>query len=241
MATYGELTFNDVVSGTIETVSTHIRPIAVYFVGLSLLGSAIELVDLGALESFAGESRAISAVQSLAGLGAGLAGLVVFVVAVIAQYLLWETMLRGHLATAPRRRYLAFLGQAILIGLGVAFGYVLLIIPGLVMTARWSLAPALIVNRNQGVIEAMGSSWDAIKGNTTPVVIAIIVGAVVLGIVAAVASGMSIFSTSGSSSPLAVVVGQLTSHAGTVLSIALGTFLYRRLYDQSDELVEVFA
>lgn len=237
MAEYGEHTFGEVARGTVEAVSQHVRPVAAYVVVLSVIGAAIELVDLGFLRSYADDDEVLSAALGLTGLGAGLAVIPIFVLGVIGQYLLWETMLRGHLSVSqPRRRYFAFLGQAILISLASGFGYLLLIVPGLIMSARWSIAPALIVKRDQRIVEAMGNSWHAVKGNTTPVVLAVVVVAVVMWFVA----GVSLFG-SAANDPLGVALAQLSTHAGSVLSIGLGAFLYRRLYDPGDELAEVFA
>jgi len=41
----------------------------------------------------------------------------------------------------------------------ILLGYLLLIVPGLILSAMWLFASYLIVDRNMGVIEAMRTSW----------------------------------------------------------------------------------
>lgn len=79
----------------------------------------------------------------------------------------------------------------ILFGIGAGIGFLLLIVPGLILITFWSVgAPAIVVER-AGAIEAFGRSWRLVRGDAWSVfatlvvvlLIVILVG-VVLGVIA---------------------------------------------------------
>lgn len=238
MAEPGELTFGEVARGTVEAVSTNILPTAIYAVVMAVVGSALDLTYAGALNGRVAGSGALALLESSYGLAAAVVGLLLFLVANIGQYFLWEAMMRnaGLARGLGRHRYVAFVAQSILILLATTFGLLFLIVPGLVMFARWSIAPALVVRSDLGMVEAMRRSWNTLKGNSTPVIlVSLAIGGIVL-LLSLVLGGM------GAASDLVTVVsGQLLAQTQGALGVAMGMFLYRRLYDESGELVEVFA
>jgi hypothetical protein len=88
----------------------------------------------------------------------------------------------GTLYEGAWRRFWPLLGASILYGLGVVIGLVLLIVPGLIAAARWSLMAPLIVLEGQGVLEARRRSSELVReppafevSGQTPAVIAIVV------------------------------------------------------------------
>jgi hypothetical protein len=103
-----------------------------------------------------------------------LTGLLAFVI----QYLLTAALTRGAAGSLLGRevdvkasysyafsRLLPLLGLAILVGIVVALGFVLLIIPGIIFAVFLSMAvPAFVVER-LGVTAAMSRSWNLVKGN----------------------------------------------------------------------------
>jgi hypothetical protein len=241
-----ELTVGEVINGTIATVAENKQAALIFIAVLTVLGAALEwgLTQIGGgfFDQFADAGWLLAAL----GIGAGIGGIVFLIVAVVAQYLLWETMLRRRhqLAAGYDRRFLGFVGLSILTGLGIAVGYILLIVPGLIFTARWAMAPAYLIVERQGAIDSMGSSWEEIKGSTTPIVLAILAAAVVLvGASMAVGVGAGVAAAVGEGaqdSLVASLLGQFLSQVGTVLSTGLGVFLFGRLHGESEVLSEVF-
>jgi hypothetical protein len=65
---------------------------------------------------------------------------------------------RGRLGT--------LLGTAILYGVGVAIGFVLLVVPGLIAVARWSLIVPLVMIERLGWRPAFRRSNELVKGRT---------------------------------------------------------------------------
>jgi hypothetical protein len=59
---------------------------------------------------------------------------------------------------------LPVIGAAILAGIGIAIGLVLLIVPGLILLTFWSLIIPFIVLGGSGVFEAFGNSWRTVRG-----------------------------------------------------------------------------
>jgi hypothetical protein len=53
----------------------------------------------------------------------------------------------------------------ILAGIGIAIGFVLLIVPGLFLITIWAVIAPVIVIERKGALEAFGRSWELVKGN----------------------------------------------------------------------------
>jgi hypothetical protein len=71
----------------------------------------------------------------------------------------------GELFSSAAPAILPLIGFAILAGIGIAIGFVLIIIPGLVLLTFWSLGAPAIVAERVGVFEAFGRSWNLVRGN----------------------------------------------------------------------------
>lgn len=243
-----KLTVGEVINGTISSIAEAKEAAILYIAVFTFLGTAFEWGTV----QIAGQDGTLfddsGWLLSLFGIGAGLGGILLAILAVIGQYLLWEAVLRslGFAEDMGPKRILAFFGQAILTGLCVGFGFLLLIVPGLIFMARWSAAPAYLIGERQGVIEAMGSSWDQIRGNTTPIVLAIIAAAILFLVVFgsltyAIAGGFAPRLNETGNVPLAEsLLGQFTSHLSTVLSVGLGAFVITALHGPSTVLSDVF-
>ena len=75
---------------------------------------------------------------------------------------------------------------SILVGLVVAVGFILLVIPGIIFLVFLSVAiPVLIVEGRRGT-EAMGRSWNLVKGNFWHAFGVIVVAALIVGIISGV-------------------------------------------------------
>ena len=60
---------------------------------------------------------------------------------------------------------LPLIGAGILAGIGIAVGFVLLIVPGLFLLTIWAvIAPAIVVER-VGVFDSFGRSYELVRGN----------------------------------------------------------------------------
>jgi hypothetical protein len=60
---------------------------------------------------------------------------------------------------------LPLIGVSILAGLGIAIGFVLFIIPGLILLVIWSVVAPVMVLERPGVFAAFGRSRELVRGN----------------------------------------------------------------------------
>jgi hypothetical protein len=71
----------------------------------------------------------------------------------------------GELVRSIAPVLLTLIGAGILAGLGIGIGFLLLIVPGLILATIWSvIAPSIVVER-KGVFEAFGRSRELVRGN----------------------------------------------------------------------------
>lgn len=70
----------------------------------------------------------------------------------------------GDLFSAASPYILPLIGFGILAGIGIAIGFVLIIIPGLILLTFWSVGAPAIVVEGAGPIDAFGRSWRLVRG-----------------------------------------------------------------------------
>jgi hypothetical protein len=63
------------------------------------------------------------------------------------------------------RRFLSLLGASIVYGIGVTFGLIALILPGLLVASRWSLMAPVIMLEGDETFDALGRSRAIVRGN----------------------------------------------------------------------------
>jgi hypothetical protein len=82
------------------------------------------------------------------------------------------------------------LGQLILVGIlagvGITIGFILIIIPGLILITIWSVAAPVVVLEHPGAFNALGRSRELVKGNGWQVFGVIVVLVIGVGIVSAI-------------------------------------------------------
>ena len=101
-----------------------------------------------------------------AGLFQGLFGVGNVVLFVIASYFLLVQMMQslGRSMTAGAR-FWSFVGMSIIAVIGVGIGFVLLIIPGIIVMVRWSAANGYLLGGEHSITDSLGASWEATKGH----------------------------------------------------------------------------
>lgn len=70
----------------------------------------------------------------------------------------------GDLFSAASPYILPLIGFGILAGIGIAIGFVLILIPGLILLTFWSVGAPAIVVEGAGPIDAFGRSWQLVRG-----------------------------------------------------------------------------
>lgn len=121
---------------------------------------------------------------------------------------------RDHSAGELLRAATPVLGQLILVGIvagiGILIGFVLIIVPGLILITIWSVAAPVVVLERPGVFAALGRSRELVRGNGWQVFGVIFV---LFFLVIIVSSGIQIAADSagtGAGIVARVIVGILT-------------------------------
>jgi hypothetical protein len=132
----------------------------------------------------------------------------------------------GELYERTRPRLAALIAAGIVAAIGIAFGLVLLIVPGLYLLTRWALIPAVIVIEKLRAGDSFNRSWELTRGYGWSVfgslVVAFLLYAIAQGILRAAFNPLPDF--------LAVWIGGIVAHSITTPFIAaVGAVLYFRL------------
>ena len=114
-------------------------------------------------------------------------------------------------------------GAGLLSGLGVGVGFVLFVVPGLVLLTIWAVIAPVIVIERSGVIAAFGRSRELVRGNGWPVFGAIFVVFLITAIAALVLSviGASIASGAVVRIVFSAIASTLTAPIGALLAAVL--------------------
>lgn len=92
----------------------------------------------------------------------------------------------GDLFSAASPFILPLIGFGILFGLGVSIGFLLLIVPGLILLTFWSVGAPAIVVEGIGPVDAFRRSWQLVRGDAWAVfgtLLVVLLIVIVIGVV----------------------------------------------------------
>ncbi|MEZ5694599.1 MAG: hypothetical protein R3D99_12375 [Altererythrobacter sp.] len=208
-------------SGTFIELGQVKRELGLYFGGFALLGLLAEFAP-----------KLVFVTGWLVWLG----GIVAYWV---GNYFLYQVMLRNSGALQHDGvRVFQFFFMAMLIGIAVLFGANFLVIPGVLLGAKWVMAPSYLVARDRNLLNAMGDAWSASDGNTMSLSAAFVIlfliwiAAFTLlnGVGEAIQGGIGVS-----------VLGSLGFHILPILLMGLSVTAYKQLSEEADSYVDVFA
>lgn len=174
-----------------------------------------------------------------AGALAVIAVIVIGILTFLAQYLFFAHLLAHRGYAIGHNRFLAYFGLQILMGLGVGLGFLLLIIPGIILLVRWMLASGYVVGTETPVMEAFGKSWEATSGYGWSLFFSAIVLGIVTGIAVAVFV-MPIVYVTGEGSSLSVFAESLGQTIYSAMFVAYAAGAFYLLNDNTEAVSEVF-
>lgn len=129
------------------------------------------------------------------------------------------------------RRFGSVLLVSILVGLAVAIGFILLIIPGIILLVLFSVSVSAVVVEHAHGTEAMRRSWNLTKGHFWHVLGVIVVAALIAGAVTAVLSAIG-----GSSAVLRLILETIGQIIVAPFSALVTVILYLDLRARSGSL-----
>ena len=162
------------------------------------------------------------------------------VVTTIAGYYLLTAMLRnsGLLREKSAKGIWSYIGLGILSTLATILGFLLLIVPGVILLVRWLPAYGYLFCDNLPVTDALGKSWDRTRQNFSSLFVASVVP--VFGFVAGFAAYVLSDGMSQEVYLSGIVVGNLALSASGAVWTALGVAAYSLLEPPTGHLSDVF-
>jgi len=171
------------------------------------------------------------------------ASLVNIGVGVFVQYAFLAALLAPKFPPEDTKpRYGSMLGMSLFSGLGIVIGFVLLIVPGIYVAARWSLAGAFVVARHERAAASLSASWEATRDNWWPFVLVYLVGLALMG--ASIAMVLFAANQALPDSPVPLIQSALTNLL--VAAISVGGWLvaaagFQLLVERAGEFESVFS
>jgi len=122
---------------------------------------------------------------------------------------------------------LPLIGVGILFGVGVAIGFILLVVPGLILLTIWAVVAPVIVVEHSGVIDAFGRSRELVRGNGWQVFGVILVAFLIAGVASFILGQIAIAIAEGPI--LRIVFSALASTLTAPIGALAAAVLYFRL------------
>lgn len=122
------------------------------------------------------------------------------------------------------------LGQLLLVaivaGVGILIGFILIVVPGLILATMWAVAAPVVVLERPGGLRALGRSRELVKGNGWNVFAVILLLVILVGLLSGAVGFAAESASTGVGLIVRVVVGILTAPisalAAAVLYFELG-------------------
>jgi hypothetical protein len=131
------------------------------------------------------------------------------------------------------------LGQLILVGIvagiGIVIGFVLIIVPGLILITVWSVAAPVVVLERPGGLRALGRSRELVKGNGWNVFAVILLLVILVGVVGFLIEAVAASAGTGAGLVVRVIVGILTA---PISSLAAAVLYFQLRGAPADGVVE---
>lgn len=214
------VTFAEIFSGMVDVVTRNIRLVGLYAVATGIGATVLE-------KGLSSDGILIEMVANVA-----------------ATYFLTLYLLRAERLAGPRSgNFGGYFGASLLSGLGMLFGFLLFVIPGLILLSRWSIASAIAITENVGATEAMRQSWEATRRSQWSIVGFYAVGFIGLIIVVGGAGGLQALGALGTG-PVSLAgetVVNIITQAGSAAFDAAMVVILLKLRPADNILTDVFA
>lgn len=122
-------------------------------------------------------------------------------------------------AASPVIGKLIFVG--IVAGIGIVIGFVLLVVPGLILITIWSVAAPIVVLERPDGLGALGRSRELVRGNGWNVFAVILLLVILVGVVSFIIEAVANSAGTGVGLVVRVIVGILTAPISSLAAAVL--------------------
>ena len=112
----------------------------------------------------------------------------------------------GECITQALRKLLPLIGLGILFTIGIMVGFVLLVIPGIILYLMWIIAAPVMMAEDKGILDSFKRSAELTKGSKRWILLLLIIFFVLAMIIGGIGGAIGIFSASA-----AIIVGLITN------------------------------
>lgn len=145
----------------------------------------------------------------------------------------------GFLLPGSRRwRIASLFGISIIAGLGIFFGLLVLVLPGLFLTGRWYLAAPALFHRDMSASEAMRASWDLTEQSWLSITL-IAVAAFAVQAAPLLAAAYLLENVGRIDWPVSLAMNA-ASQAGWLLGVSAAATAYMMLGGEEDRMRKIF-
>lgn len=228
--------FSGILGETANLIGGGLPHIGLFVLALGTVNALGPIAGLAeASDQIVGFNYAVNANYGAVG---ALYQLVALIFSFVASYFLIAKLLgtRGLLHAGGTRIW-AYVGMSILSGIAMVFGLLLVIVPGIVLWARWSAATGFLVGEGQGVTDALSSSWEATRGHSWAIFFAglvVVVGLLILG------GALGASAALGASNTIGLVLSGFAEAFANAVLAAFGIAIYVLVRGES-HIEDVFA
>ena len=161
-----EADVSGILSQTVDVIGAAGRAVLIYVVVLGLFNGIGGLAGLAEMDDnvFSVGIRSGMLNSDTLGLAAVLYQLLGLVLYVVAAFFLLRQMLEQIGRPVRGGNLLSYLAMSVLAMIGLMIGFVLLVIPALILLVRWSAANGFLLSGDKGITGALGASWEATGG-----------------------------------------------------------------------------
>jgi Membrane domain of glycerophosphoryl diester phosphodiesterase len=136
-------------------------------------------------------------------------------------------------------RFAAVFGVSFISNLAIILGFVLLVVPGIFLAVRWSIAVPAVVGSADSVTDGLRESWQKTKGQFWQILVVVLI--LTLFFMLPVAAALWFTDTAaGESAPFSLGIN-LVSSSGSVLGWYVMIALYEVLRSPRESLSEIFS
>ncbi|MFL0356885.1 glycerophosphoryl diester phosphodiesterase membrane domain-containing protein [Erythrobacter sp. GH1-10] len=234
-----EATLSNLLSQTFAEIGANTQLIGIYL-AVTIPLSAVGYFFQGGDTTISGFDFGFGVGENLLALGA-LAVVVVLAVviaAIVLQFWLYAGMVRRTTAL-DLNRFWPWIGIYILTMLGILFGLVFLIVPGVILAIRWLIALPLVIEGRLPAMDTFGASWEMTRGRSWSIFGAGLILLIIKMVIGGILGGSTLL-FGGTASIGAAVVSAISEAISTIIFAAFAVGAYRLLRDDAGELAEVF-